>query len=217
MPAAGPFDFTSPMLAALFTALGVLLKSLWDSYIGFRDKTRLERWKIDVNQKERQLSEFFWPLYFHLVKDDKIWDKVFLDLRPRKDRIAPWINKVPNEKRLELSREIENKVLIPNHVAAVEIIASKMHLAGAKQDFQDLLLTYVRHVEIYRALKSVGLNDVDPIDVDEPYPKGLTDAVKDELKRRQQEYDQLIQEKDLRLGYPSDRGRSSARTQPPPV
>jgi hypothetical protein len=195
MQTAATFDLSSTILAALFTALGVLCKSLWDSYAGFLDKTRLERWKIDVAQKERQLSEFFWPLYFHLMKDDKIWDNVFLDLRPRGDRVAPtWIKNVPNGKRLELSREIETKVLIPNHVAAVEIIASKMHLACAEQQLEDLLLKYVRHVEIYRALKSVGLNDVDPADAGEPYPVGLTEAVKKQLLEHQRVYDQLIQD-----------------------
>lgn len=199
MSTPGPFELPFPILAALFTALGVLFRSLWDSYIGFRDKTRLEKWKIDIDQKERQLSEFFWPLYFHLIKDDKIWDKVFYDLRPRANRSPPaWITKVPPEKRSELGSEIENNVLIPNHVAAVEIIASKMHLACAEQGLEDLLLKYVRHVEVYRALKSARLNDVDPFDVGEPYPDGLSEAVKKELLKHQQEYDRLIH--DWRFG-----------------
>ena len=60
MQAAATFDLSSTMLAAIFTALGVLCKSLWDSHVGFLDKTRLEKWKIDVDQKERKLSEFHW-------------------------------------------------------------------------------------------------------------------------------------------------------------
>lgn len=199
MPAATAFDLSSTMLAAIFTGLGVLLKSVWDSYVGFQDKTRLEKWKIDIDHKERQLSEFFWPLYFHLMKDDKIWDKVFFDLRPRADRSPPpWMNRVPTEKRSQLGREIENEVLIPNHTAAVKIIASKMHLACADHDLEKLLLEYVRHVEVYRTLKSAGLNDVDPIDVGEPYPKGLCEAVKQQLLIHQEEYDRLI--KDWRFG-----------------
>ncbi|MET4121987.1 hypothetical protein ABIB90_008257 [Bradyrhizobium sp. JR4.1] len=75
---------------------------------------------------------------------------------------------MPAEKRSELGREIENKVFIPNHAAAVEIISTKMHLACAKENLEQLLLEFVRHVEVYRAIKSAGLNDVDPIDVGDP-------------------------------------------------
>jgi len=67
-----------------------------------------------------------------------------------------------------------------------------MHLACAEQEFEDLLLSYVRHVEVYRALRSDGLNDVDPIDAGEPYPKGLTEAARSQSIERQKAYHQLI-------------------------
>jgi hypothetical protein len=170
-----------------------------------------ETWKTRAHQLERRLSEFYWPLYTRLMRDDVVWRKVFLDLRPSHDHEQPdheqpdheqpdheqpdWAKNLTDEDRRKLSQEIESKVLLPNHVEAVSIIRSSIHLANADAEFLELLAKYVRHVDAYTSLRSAGLMDTDPIAIGEPYPLGLSKAVNVRLNRYQADYDELVREK----------------------
>ncbi len=197
-------NFWSALGGALLGAAAVVAKSAWDRYAGWRSGVPLETWKIRTRQLERRLSEFYWPLYARLLRDDVVWQKVFFDLRPRHDREQPaWAKALPEESRRKLSQEIEAKVLLPNHVEAAGIIRSSIHLANADAEFLSLLARYVRHVDAYASLRSAGILDADPIDVGEPYPHGLSEAVEVRLRKYQAEYEDLLREKgvpDLRKG-----------------
>jgi hypothetical protein len=121
---------------------------------------------------------------------------VFYDLRPRHDRERPaWAKALSDDSRRKLSQEIETKVLLPNHVDAVGIIRSSIHLANADGEFLELLAKYMRHVDAYTSLRSAGMMGVDPIDVGEPYPEGLSEAVEARLRKYQAEYEELLREK----------------------
>ena len=100
----------------------------------------------------------------------------------------------PKKSRRKLSEEIEAKVLLPNHTEAVNIIRHRIHLANADAEFLDVLSRYMRHVDVYTALHSAGIT-ADPMNVDEPYPHGLSQAVEARLKRYQADYDELLREK----------------------
>jgi hypothetical protein len=177
-------------------AAGVIAKSLWDRYVGWKSSIPLETWKIRTHELERRLSKFYWPLYARLMRDDVVWKVVFHDLRPRQDsEQPPWATRMSEDARRALSREIEAKVLLPNHTEAVGIIRSSIHLANADADFLALLGKYVRHVDAYSSLRSAGISDQDPIDVGEPYPPGLSEAVEVKLRGYQAEYEELLREK----------------------
>jgi hypothetical protein len=186
---------TSVVLATVGAAVGVVGKSLWDQYFGWQSDIPLETWKIRVQLLERRLSEFYWPLYMRLRRDDEVWPMAFLDLRPRDDREQPaWALRLPQQTQQKLSQEIEDKVLLPNHAEAVAIIRSTIHLANADDEFLSLLAKYIRHVDSYMTLHSSGVKE-DPIDVGEPYPQGLSEAVGERLRRYQAEYEELLREK----------------------
>jgi hypothetical protein len=180
-------------------AIGIAAKSLWDSYVGWRNNTRLEKWKIRVTQLEGRLSNFYWPLYIRLLRDDNVWTKVFIDLRPGGTHSrAIWVDNIPKDRRASLSEQIQDSILVPNHVEAVRIITSNMHRAGNNDpEFTALLLKYIRHVDVYESLRSAKLNDVDPIDVGESYPEGLSAAVAARLKAYQDEYDALLRDQSI--------------------
>jgi hypothetical protein len=73
-----------------------------------------------------------------------------------------------------------------------------MHRAGNNDpEFTALLLKYIRHVDVYESLRSAKLNDVDPIDVGESYPEGLSAAVAARLKAYQDEYDALLRDQSI--------------------
>jgi hypothetical protein len=136
-----------------------------------------------------------------LVRDDVVWKKVFYDLRPN-DSPPEWSSCLSEELRRSLSKEIERKVLLPNHEEAVRVIRSSIHLANADPEFIDLLMRYVKHVDVYSSLRSAGL-EVDPLAVGEPYPSGLSKAVYARLKKYQADYDELVREKGVMDFRPS--------------
>jgi hypothetical protein len=112
----------SALGAGFGAAAGVVAKSLWDRYAGWQSEVPFEAWKLRSHQLERRLSEFYWPLYARLLRDDIVWKKVFYELRPRHDRERPaWAQALSEDSRRKLSQEIEAKVLLPNHVDAASI------------------------------------------------------------------------------------------------
>jgi hypothetical protein len=176
-------------------AVGFGAKALWDSYSGYRDKVRLESWKIRTGELERRLSQFYWPLYAHLQRDDVIWEKVFWDLdSSAKSRKPRWVANLSEDEQRKLANEIETKVLLPNHVDAVSVIRSFIHIANADPEFEDMLIRYVRHVDVYASLRSAGC-DLNPIDVGEEFPAGLSEAVRERLLTYQREYEALLQDR----------------------
>ena len=186
------------LISIAAAAAGVVAKSLWDSFVGYRDSVRLEGWKIKVATLEQRLSNFYWPLYSRLQRDDLIWEKVFYDLQPDNRRPKPdWIKYLSNDQRQNLRTDIEKNAIIPNHIEAVRIIRENMHLANADASFSKLVSQYVRHVDVYSSLRSASIFDVDPIAVGEPYPPNFSKTVELRLRRYEDEYERLLQNKNV--------------------
>jgi hypothetical protein len=135
--------------------------------------------KASMDFKARQLTEFYWPIYVRLQKDNAVWDRI-LD----QDKADEILKKV--------AVEIETKEILPNHEQIVHTIETKIHLAQPDRKFQDALMRYVRHVAVYKAMRNVGVNDRDPISLDEPWPEKLFEMVKSRTEKLQAEYDALV-------------------------
>ena len=76
-----------------------------------------QRFVTRLQLLERQLADFYWPIYLRLEKDNVIWERI-LD-QERED----------NESLKKIGEFIEKDVIIPNHEEIVDIIESKIHLA----------------------------------------------------------------------------------------
>jgi hypothetical protein len=185
------------VLPALWAALGFGLKSIVDSFFSRRNQVTMESWKIRARILEQRLSEFYWPLYAALMRDQLLWQKVFEDLRAPAGQGPEWLQRVADDQRRQLSVNLESGVLLPNHLAAVQVIREKMHLANADNAFETLLGRYVRHVDIYDALRKTGIDNVDPMNVGEAFPHDLTEEVKARLDRYQAEEEGLLRERGL--------------------
>jgi hypothetical protein len=127
----------------------------------------------------RQLAEFFWPLYFHLEKDNAVWRRVL-------DRAHD------DELKRHIAFQIEQAVILPNHDEAVRLIESKIYFAGGDEGLLNELTNYVRHVAVYKAIRASGRYDIDPIFVEEPWPKGLFPLVERRTREAQRQYDALL-------------------------
>lgn len=170
--------------------IGVVIKTFFDNYVGQRKEIGTETWKIRASTLEKRLSEFYWPLYMCLQRDNLIWEKAFA-FRPGSDK-PDWASNLAQKDGLKFSRQIENDVLLPNHKVALDIIRSKMHIANADEELKMSLERYVRHVDTYLCLRSAGITENDPIDVKEEYPQELLDAIEKRLLLYQREYDDLL-------------------------
>lgn len=143
------------------------------------DRYRLRDQKR-VEFLERQLSEFYYPIYIRLNIDNVVWRRI-LD-RTHKDEL-----------KRAIGFAIEREVLLPNHAEIIKILETKMHLAECDDSAFQQMLLYIRHVAVYRALRSVGCNDVDPIALDEHWPKEFYPSIERTVIVLQSEYDKLIE------------------------
>lgn len=64
----------SALLAALAAVAGFLGKSIWDLYWKRREQVETLAREKRVDFLERQLSQFDWPLYLQLQKNNVIWE-----------------------------------------------------------------------------------------------------------------------------------------------
>ena len=58
----------------------------------------------------------------------------------------------------------------------------------------DLMLRYVRHVAVYKAMREAEYHDKDPIDLGEPWPDDLLAVVEHTTASLQNRYDSLLAE-----------------------
>jgi S1-C subfamily serine protease len=159
---------------------GIASKSLIDSY--FRRKEESRKFVLDKRVKflEQQLSQFYWPIYLHLQKDNLIWERL-------KDR-----DQDPESNSSRLSQQIESGVILPNHKEALAVIETNLHLAGDAKVVA-ASLRYVRHVKVYEMLRAAGIKS-DPINFGEAYPSDFFPLIDERVHTLQAEYDKLIRQ-----------------------
>jgi hypothetical protein len=133
----------------------------------------------ELDLLDRQLSQFYYPLYIGLHIDGAVWQRIL-------DRSAG-----QDELRQKVGDLIERNVILPNHERMVQVIQSNIHLAEPDQTAFDLMLTYVRHVSVYKAMREAGCRDKDPTSLGEPWPAGLLARIEATTARLQREYDAL--------------------------
>jgi len=176
---AGGKESSDSMSELIFTitlgVFGFLGKSVWD--IG--SKLYIDTRTAKISIIEKQLTNFYWPLYLRLEKDSVVWGKI-LD---RKD----------SEKSFEyqFSQTIEKNVIIPNHMEMVKIIENNIHLAGNDQLLLEQLKIYLDHVVVFKSLRDAGNEKLFPYDLGVSWPKDLFTIVKEKTTNLQSKYDKL--------------------------
>lgn len=164
-------------LSTVSVVVGVVAKSLWDKLVERQEELARTKRTKKLEILERQLSEFYWPLYLKLEKDNLIWHKVF----DREQSVDA-----------NLRQQLETDFILPNHSEIMEILETKIYLARAHQALSDQILQYIQHIAIYQAIRKAGILDRDPLDFGIPFPTELFRLVKAEKDRLQRDYDQLL-------------------------
>jgi hypothetical protein len=159
---------------------GAASKGAIDFYL--RRKEEARKFVLDkrVRFLEQQLSQFYWPLYLHLQKENLYWER----LRER--------TQDPESSQSRLSIQIESGVILPSHKEAMAVIEANLHLAGNSTVVEESL-RYVRHVKLYEMLRAAGIKD-DPVNHGEPYPAKFFPLIHQRVNALQFEYDSLIRQ-----------------------
>lgn len=134
----------------------------------------------EIEFREKQLSLFYWPIYFRFVKDSALW------------KIIPQLSDAAETVPDQIGREIELNYLIKNHEEIVSLIESNIYLAGADDKLTQSFAAYIRHVAVYKALRATNTYDLNPIDVGEPMPDDIIAAIEVRLKKLQNDYERLV-------------------------
>lgn len=143
-----------------------------NEFAKLRDAKRLEF-------LDKQLSQFYYPLYIRLHIDGVVWKRI-LDKHNGDD-----------EMRRKVGDSVERNTIFPNHDEMVKIIQSNIHLAESDADAFDQMLKYVRHVAVYKAMRESGVHDRDPIALGEPWPDRFLPMIESTTAKLQWQYDQL--------------------------
>lgn len=143
-----------------------------------RSEFSKQRFAATLQRLERQLSEFYWPIYLRLQKDNTVWtrllDKAKEDENPLK----------------RIGSRIETDFILPNHSELVKIIETKIHLAEPSAALQDALLKYIDHVTVYNAAVAAGFTDLHDTEkhLMTPWPQDLFPLIEERTLKLQREY-----------------------------
>jgi hypothetical protein len=141
-----------------------------------------QRFAATLQRIERQLSEFYWPMYLRLQKDNTVWRRL-LDKGKEED----------NPLR-HIGSRIESDFILPNHNELVKIIETKIHLAEPDDTLQAALLSYIDHVAVYNAAFAAGFKDLHGTQREllTPWPRELFTLIKSRTFKLQREYELLL-------------------------
>lgn len=147
-----------------------------------KNELEKQRFAARLQRVERQLSEFYWPVYMRLQKDNTVWRRLLDKNREDGDPLK------------KIGVKIETESILPNHRELVTIIEAKLHLAEPDSELQGLLLKYIDHVAVYNAATAAGFSDLHNTQRDllPEWPKGLFAAIERRTRRLQSTYDELL-------------------------
>jgi hypothetical protein len=170
------------LIATLGAIVGFFGKSAWDLY--WNRKTEKERisHKKRLDFLERQLTEFYWPLFFQLQKSEVVF-KHIMNRKNTNDTLSA-----------KLDYEIERNFFYPNNEEMAKIIETKYFLAQPDEELKEQIMRFLRHQAVFTAIRKLELNDKDPIRFGEPWPKGFHDAVEKKTMVLQDAFDLEIRQ-----------------------
>jgi hypothetical protein len=170
----------SALIGSAVAVFGFLVQESWRYYARRREELEKLRLAKKVEQLGRQLAEFYWPIYLRLQKDNAVWERI-LDKRKPEGSLDHKLGEI-----------IEREHVLPNQEEIVRIIESSVHLAEPDPEFAAILVRFLRHVAVYKALRASGDTNTFPLTVGEPWPERLFPEIEKRTRAVQEEYNRLL-------------------------
>ncbi len=143
----------------------------------------MAQYNAELEFIEKQISEFYWPIYLRLEKDNVMWKRI--------KSLSPEKNVIPEA----ASDVIEKEFILKNHQEIVNIIETKIHLAENATSSKELineLLQYIKHIAVYKTIRSLKeFQKFNPIDLNEPFPEKLFPLIESNFRELQKRYEYL--------------------------
>ncbi len=173
--------FDKLALGLLILLAGYVLNRSIETYKAtqvLRNELNKQRFAAKLQRIEQQLSEFYWPVYIRLQKDNTVWRRL----------LAKSGN--DSDPKTHIAYQIEKSFILPNHSDLVHIIETKIHLAEPNAELQDALLRYIDHVAVYSAAIKAGLRDLHGPEREllPPWPQDLFSLIEARTMALQKDY-----------------------------
>ena len=132
---------------------------------------------------EKQLSNFYYPVYFRLQKDNALW------------KLSPQLAGKEVALPQETNDIIERDYILKNHNEILSIIENNIHLIEIDSQLQESINDYLKHIAVYDTIRKVPLtNKLNPIDFGAPYPKSFIEIIKERMAILQKKNNELLSE-----------------------
>jgi Domain of unknown function (DUF4145) len=127
----------------------------------------------------RLLSAFFRPVHLRLRRDNINWRRIL-------DLAAP-------EGSLDqgLAATIERDYILPNHEEILGIVERGRHFVESDKELARVLDEYLRHVVVYKAIRSSGDRTTLPLQAGAPWPEAFFPLVEQRLLSLEREEEEL--------------------------
>lgn len=132
---------------------------------------------------EKQLSHFYYPIYFRLQKDNALW------------RLSPQLSRSKGALPIETNEIIENEYILKNHKEILSIIENNIHFIEIDNELQESINAYIKHITVYDTIRKVqSIKELNPIDFDAPYPKSFVEIIRLRMSVLQNKNNELLNE-----------------------
>jgi hypothetical protein len=172
-------------------SLIILVSGYWlNKYLEISKQTNALKNKIKETNRdkalstiEKQLSNFYYPIYFRLQKDNVLW-KLSPQLWGKEESLPSDTNNI-----------IEIDSVLKNHLEIVNVIENNIHFIEVDEDLQAAINSYIKHVTVYDIIrKTESIKHLNPIDFKAPYPKKFEQTIKDRMNSLTQRNNELLKE-----------------------
>jgi hypothetical protein len=182
------------LIGLLLLFAGFILNKVLEKYKSSR-ALKNELAKIRDTKKleymEKQLSQFYWPLYIRLqiVKTAR---EAFKDSKMINNELREEIGPEKYDGLCQkISSEIERNFLIPNREEIIGIIQANIHLMEGDTPAFNAMRQCIKHIAVYKGMKAAEYHDKSPRDLGAPWPEELLTLVSGKAYEIQKLYDDL--------------------------
>ena len=136
-----------------------------------------------MSNVEKQLAQFYYPIYFRLQKDNALW------------QLSPQLSGISGSLPPETNALIENEYILKNHFEIRSLIENNIHLIEIDDALQESINAYLKHITVYEILrKTKSLEKVNPISFDAPFPDSFIPLIRERMMQLQEKNNKLLNE-----------------------